>query len=225
VDLWKDLITLLAVVDPIGTIPIYLTATMGMTVAAQRKVAVRATLIAAGVLTAFIVAGQIVLNAMGISLSAYQVAGGIVLFLFALQMVFDPGSHSQEADQSKGHDVAVFPIAIPSIAGPAAMMAVAGTVRTQAHTTRPATPQRTADRRRVAPTPTMAPVIVCVVDTGMPAADVAKSVTAAAVSAHMPPTGCSLVMRMPMVCTMRQPPNIVPIAIAAWQERMTQTGT
>jgi multiple antibiotic resistance protein len=124
VDLWKDLITLLAVVDPIGTIPIYLTATMGMTVAAQRKVAVRATLIAAGVLTAFIVAGQIVLNAMGISLSAYQVAGGIVLFLFALQMVFDPGSHSQEADQSKGHDVAVFPIAIPSIAGPAAMMAV-----------------------------------------------------------------------------------------------------
>ena len=123
-DLWKDLITLLAVVDPIGTIPIYLTATMGMPVAAQRKVAVRATLIAAGVLTAFIVAGQIVLNAMGISLSAYQVAGGIVLFLFALQMVFDPGSHSQEADQSKGHDVAVFPIAIPSIAGPAAMMAV-----------------------------------------------------------------------------------------------------
>ena len=123
-DLWKDLITLLAVVDPIGTIPIYLTATMGMTVAAQRKVAVRATLIAAGVLTAFIVAGQIVLNAMGISLSAYQVAGGIVLFLFALQMVFDPGSHTQEADQSKGQDVAVFPIAIPSIAGPAAMMAV-----------------------------------------------------------------------------------------------------
>ena len=106
-DLWKDLITLLAVVDPIGTIPIYLTATMGMTVAAQRKVAVRATLIAAGVLTAFIVAGQIVLNAMGISLSAYQVAGGIVLFLFALQMVFDPGSHTQEADQSKGQDVAI----------------------------------------------------------------------------------------------------------------------
>jgi multiple antibiotic resistance protein len=123
-DIWKDLITLVAVVDPIGTIPIYLTATAGMTVAAQRKVAFRATLISAGVLTAFIVVGQIVLNAMGISLSAYQVAGGIVLFLFALQMVFDPGDRAQDADQSRGKDVAVFPVAIPSMAGPATMMAV-----------------------------------------------------------------------------------------------------
>jgi len=124
VDLWKDLITLVAVVDPIGTIPIYLTATMGMSAAAQKKVAIRAPLIAAGVLTAFIVAGQIVLDAMGISLSAYQVAGGIVLFLFALQMVFDPGDKAQDADLSKGQDVAVFPVAIPSMAGPATMMAV-----------------------------------------------------------------------------------------------------
>jgi multiple antibiotic resistance protein len=87
-------------------------------------VAVRATLISAGVLTAFIVVGQIVLNAMGISLSAYEVAGGIVLFLFALQMVFDPGDRAQDADQSRGQDVAVFPVAIPSMAGPATMMAV-----------------------------------------------------------------------------------------------------
>ena len=123
-DLWKDLITLIAVVDPIGTIPIYLTATAGMSAAAQKKVAIRATFIAAGVLTAFIVAGQIVLDAMGISLSAYQVAGGIVLFLFALQMVFDPGDKAQDADQSRGQDVAVFPVAIPSMAGPATMMAV-----------------------------------------------------------------------------------------------------
>lgn len=123
-DLWKDLITLIAVVDPIGTIPIYLTATMGMSAATQKKVAIRATFIAAGVLTAFIVVGQIVLDAMGISLASYQVAGGIVLFLFALQMVFDPGDKAQDADLSKGQDVAVFPIAIPSMAGPAAMMAV-----------------------------------------------------------------------------------------------------
>ena len=58
------------------------------------------------------------------SLASYQVAGGIVLFLFALQMVFDPAHHEQDADQNKGSDVAVFPLAIPSIAGPAAMMAV-----------------------------------------------------------------------------------------------------
>ena len=102
VDLWKDLITLIAVVDPIGTIPIYLTATPGMSVGAQRKVAIRATLIAAGVLTAFIVVGQIVLDGMGISLSAYQVAGGIVLFLFALQMVFDPGDRAAGCRPEQG---------------------------------------------------------------------------------------------------------------------------
>ena len=124
VDLWKDLITLIAVVDPIGTIPIYLTATAGMTAAAQRRVAIRATFIAAGVLTAFIVVGQIVLDGMGIALASYQVAGGIVLFLFALQMVFDPGDKVDDADLSQGRDVAVFPVAIPSMAGPAAMMAV-----------------------------------------------------------------------------------------------------
>ena len=70
------------------------------------------------------VLGQIVLDAMGISLASYQVAGGIVLFLFALQMVFDPHHNREDADQSPGPDVAIFPLAIPSIAGPAAMMAV-----------------------------------------------------------------------------------------------------
>ena len=123
-DVIKDLITLIAVIDPIGTIPIYLAATAGLSDEARRGVAVRATLLSAGILLGFVVLGQIVLDAMGISLASYQVAGGIVLFLFALQMVFDPGHHEQDADQSKGNDVAVFPLAIPSIAGPAAMMAV-----------------------------------------------------------------------------------------------------
>jgi multiple antibiotic resistance protein len=123
-DVLKDLVTLIAVIDPVGTIPIYLTATSGMTDAARRRVAVRATFISAGVLLGFVVLGQVVLNAMGISLSSYQVAGGIVLFLFALQMVFDPGHQKEDADQVKGSDVAVFPVAIPSMAGPAAMMAV-----------------------------------------------------------------------------------------------------
>ena len=123
-DVLKDLVTLIAVIDPVGTIPIYLTATSGMSDAARRRVAVRATFISAGVLLGFVALGHVVLNAMGISLSSYQVAGGIVLFLFALQMVFDPGHQKEDADQVKGSDVAVFPVAIPSMAGPAAMMAV-----------------------------------------------------------------------------------------------------
>src|SRR3954454_19279764 len=71
----------------------------------------------------------------------------------------------------------------------AAMAKAPGIVRIQAHTTRPATPQRTADSRRAAPTPTMPPVMVCVVDTGMPCAEVKKSAAAADVSAATPPDG------------------------------------
>src|SRR5664280_2040280 len=88
-----------------------------------------------------------------------------------------------------------------------ATMAEAGMVRTQAHTMRVATPQRTAERRCVVPTPTIAPVIVCVVLTGIPASAVPNNVIAPAASAQKPPTGFSLVILEPMVCTMRQPPK------------------
>ena len=98
-------------------------------------------------------------------------------------------------------------------------------VRIQAHTTRPATPQRTADSRRLAPTPTMPPVIVCVVDTGMPACDVKNSVAAAADSAAIPPTGCRRVIFDPIVLTIRQPPVSVPSAIATWADSTTHSGT
>src|SRR5205809_888610 len=87
-------------------------------------------------------------------------------------------------------------------------------VATHAHTIRPATPQRTADSRLVAPTPTIAPVIVWVVDTGMPRKVARYSEEAAAVSAENPPIGLSAVIRCPSVLTIRQPPDSVPRAIA-----------
>jgi len=90
----------------------------------------------------------------------------------------------------------------------------AGIVKIQAQTMLPATPQRTADAPRTLPTPTMAPVIVCVVDTGTPSVEARNSVSAPPNSAQKPPTGLSLVMRWPMVLTMRQPPNIVPRPMA-----------
>ena len=79
----------------------------------------------------------------------------------------------------------------------------------------PATPQRTAAARCSEPTPTMAPVMVCVVDTGMPSMVAIKSEAAPPLSAQKPVTGLSLVMRCPIVRTMRQPPDIVPSAMAA----------
>src|ERR1035437_718416 len=88
-----------------------------------------------------------------------------------------------------------------------ATMADAGMVRTQAQTIRRATPQRTAERRLVVPTPIIAPVMVWVVLTGIPASAVPNNVIAPAASAQKPPTGFSLVILEPMVCTMRQPPK------------------
>ena len=82
-------------------------------------------------------------------------------------------------------------------------------MRIQAQTIWPATPQRTAVRRRSEPTPMMEPDMVCVVLTGMPNQDEKKRVAAAAVSAQNPSTGRSLVTFWPRVLTMRQPPNMV----------------
>ena len=78
----------------------------------------------------------------------------------------------------------------------------------------PATPQRTALARCTEPTPTMAPVMVCVVETGIPIKVAINSVIAPPVSAQKPPTGLSLVIFWPMVLTMRQPPNMVPRPMA-----------
>src|SRR5712675_1550875 len=98
----------------------------------------------------------------------------------------------------------------------AANAAAAGIVKTQAHTILPATRHLTADRRVVDPTPAIAPVIVCVVDTGIPAAVAPNKVIAPAVSAQKPPTGRNLVIFEPIVWTMRHPPDKVPNAMAAW---------
>ena len=88
-----------------------------------------------------------------------------------------------------------------------------------------ATPQRTADTFFAAPTPMMQPVIVCVVDTGMPNSVAANNIIEPPVSAQQPWTGVNRVILLPMVRTMRQPPASVPIAIANWQAMTTQKGT
>src|SRR3977135_2734064 len=98
-------------------------------------------------------------------------------------------------------------------------------VITQAQTMPLATFQRTAETRRAAPTPTMAPVMVWVVDTGTPRKVAANSVAAPPVSAQNPCIGVNFVMRSPMVRTIRQPPIKVPNAIAAWHASTTQNGT
>ena len=104
------------------------------------------------------------------------------------------------------------------------MIPAAGMVRTHAQTIRPATPHFTAEKRLAEPTPTIEPVMVCVVETGMPKYVAPKSVIAPAVSAQNPPTGCSLTIFVPIVLTIRHPPESVPRAIAAHAATSTQSG-
>src|ERR1043166_10150123 len=104
------------------------------------------------------------------------------------------------------------------------MNAEQGIVSTHAQTMRSATPQRTAESFCTEPTPMIEPVMVCVVDTGMPSEVARNSVAAPLADAQNPPTGRSLVIFMPMVLTMRQPPNSVPSPIASWHEITTQNG-
>ncbi|MCL6268980.1 MarC family protein [Sansalvadorimonas sp. 2012CJ34-2] len=120
-----DFVLLFAVIDPIGSLPIFLTVTRRFSPERKAQTALKAVLYSAAIITLFLVAGQIILHAIGIHLGAFQIAGGAVLFLFGIQMIFHPEQEEQEAShQEPGHDVAVFPLAVPSLASPGALTAI-----------------------------------------------------------------------------------------------------
>ncbi|MFL5204428.1 MAG: MarC family protein, partial [Microvirga sp.] len=112
---FTDLITLWVVIDPIGTLPVFLAVTAGMSAVAARRTALRATVAAFFVLLFFIVAGQALLQAMDIDLDAFQIAGSVVLFLFALTMIFgEPKVAVEEKDiETSDVDRSIYPLAIP----------------------------------------------------------------------------------------------------------------
>ncbi|WP_348640371.1 MarC family protein [Marivivens donghaensis] len=121
----QEFITLWVVIDPIGTLPVFLAVTVGLSAAARREVAFKAIATAFGVLLFFILVGQIVLEALGLSLGAFQIAGGLVLLLFSLQMIFGEAKPEAEINAiTSNSQRAIFPVAIPSIASPGAMLAV-----------------------------------------------------------------------------------------------------
>ncbi|OEF85081.1 MarC family protein [Vibrio breoganii] len=123
-------VVLWAVIDPVGSVPVYLSQTHHLAKKQRRLVAIKAVAIATGVLLFFLLAGQVLLEAMQIPLPAFQAAGGLVLLLFALTMIFGESKPEQESKMSKEinrselADLAVYPLAIPSIASPGAMMAI-----------------------------------------------------------------------------------------------------
>ena len=124
--LLREFVTLLVVIDPIGTIPVYLFAVQTVPSQLHRRFAVRAVAIATLVLLFFLIGGQVLLEALGLRLGSFQVAGGVILFLFALTMIFGEAKHSREIEEAEKDHLsgAVFPLAMPSIASPGAMLAV-----------------------------------------------------------------------------------------------------
>ncbi|RDC74539.1 MarC family protein [Rhodovulum sp. 12E13] len=117
-------VTLFVVIDPIGMAPLFVALTAGETGARRRAIALRACLIALGLLTLFGLAGEAVLGFVGISMPAFRIAGGILLFLTALDMLFDRRTRRRQQsaeDDDDRPDPSVFPLAIPLIAGPGAI--------------------------------------------------------------------------------------------------------
>ncbi len=116
--------TLFVIVDPIGLAPIFVALTQGMNARERRRIGLRAVVISAIVLAVFALFGDGLLRAIGISMPAFQIAGGVLLFLTALDMLFQRRTERREeqgANAEDDHDPSVFPLATPLIAGPGAI--------------------------------------------------------------------------------------------------------
>ena len=123
-------VTLFVVIDPPGCAPIYAGLTTGASAAQKRAMALKACLIAGAILLLFALFGEQLLGALHIELDAFRTAGGIMLFLIALDMVFEKRTQRREARAEKARgtpeieDVSVFPMAMPMMAGPGAIASV-----------------------------------------------------------------------------------------------------
>ncbi len=126
----SSLITFFVVIDPPGCAPIYAGLSAGASPANRRAMAIRAVLVAAAILFAFAGFGEALLKALGISLDSFRIAGGIMLFLIALEMVFEKRTERREDRAAKVaatadvEDVSIFPMAMPMIAGPGSIASV-----------------------------------------------------------------------------------------------------
>jgi multiple antibiotic resistance protein len=122
-------VTFLVVIDPPGCAPIFASLTSGTSATHRRATALRSVGIAAGILIFFGLFGEDLLHALGVSLTAFRIAGGILLFLIAIDMVFEKRTErrenrAEEVSASHVDDISVFPMAIPMIAGPGSIASI-----------------------------------------------------------------------------------------------------
>lgn len=121
--------TLFIIIDPPGLAPVFIALTQGMNAAQRRAIAVRAVIVAASLMMLFLFSGEAVLQFIGISMDAFRIAGGILLFLTALDMLFQKRqvrrAESAAEGQAEHHDdPSVFPLALPLIVGPGAITTI-----------------------------------------------------------------------------------------------------
>jgi MarC family membrane protein len=122
--------TLFVVIDPLGLVPVLLALTAGMAAADRRRMALKGALIAGVILLGFGLVGERLLGLLGIGLAAFRTAGGVMLLLIALEMVFERRTdrRSRSADELRQvggqDDIAVFPLAIPLLSGPGAIASI-----------------------------------------------------------------------------------------------------
>lgn len=126
---FSSFITFFVVIDPPGCAPIYAGLTAGAGAAQRRAMAVRAVGVAAAILLVFALFGEPLLHGLGIELASFRIAGGIMLFLIALEMVFEKRTQRREdraanVTPEEAEDVSIFPMAMPMIAGPGSIASV-----------------------------------------------------------------------------------------------------
>lgn len=119
-------VTLFLIVDPIALTPLFIALTQGMTNAQRRGVALRALIIAFVILSAFAIVGERLLEFIGIGMPAFRIAGGLLVFLIAVEMLFERRTERREkqSEEADRPDPSVFPLATPMLAGPGAMAAM-----------------------------------------------------------------------------------------------------
>ena len=125
----SSLITFFVVIDPPGCAPIYAGLTAGASATQRRAMAIRAVVVAALILVVFALFGEPLLKGLGIELASFRIAGGIMLFLIALEMVFEKRTQRREdraatLTEEETEDVSIFPMAMPMIAGPGSIASV-----------------------------------------------------------------------------------------------------
>jgi multiple antibiotic resistance protein len=121
-----DFVTLLSVMNPVAVIPIYLNLTAELQTPERKRVLVRAILVSFAILIAFLIVGEPVLDSLGVTLNAFRIAGGIVLLILGLRMIFDEEGHAHPPGTglASSRDIAVFPLAMPMIAGSGAILSI-----------------------------------------------------------------------------------------------------